>query len=149
MNKEKLLIKNKKAYFDFFIIETYECGIELKGAEVKSLIEGRGSIKEAWVKFKNGEAFIKDMNISPYPFATAFKEDPLRDRKLLLHKREIEKISSKVKEKGFTVIPLKVYIKNKKIKVEIALVRAKKIYDKREAIKERDEKRRAKRERLA
>ncbi len=149
MNKEKLLLKNKKAYFDFFIIETYECGIELKGAEVKSLIEGRGSIKEAWVRFKKGEAFIKDMNISSYPFATAFKEDPLRDRKLLLHKREIEKISSLVKEKGLTVIPLKIYIKNKKIKVEIGLVRAKKIYDKREAIKERDEKRRTKRERLA
>lgn len=144
MNTEKLLIKNKKAYFDFFIIETYECGIELKGAEVKSIVEGRASIKEAWVKIKNGQAWIVDMNISPYPFATAFKEDPLRERKLLLHKKEIIKISTKVKEKGLTLIPLKVYIKNKKIKLEIGLVKAKKLYDKREEIKKREERKQAK-----
>lgn len=146
MNMEKLLIKNKKAYFDFFIIETYECGIELKGAEVKSIVEGRASIKEAWVKIKNGEAYIVDMNISPYPFATSFKEDPLRERKLLLHKKEIIKISTKVKEKGLTLIPLKVYIKNKKIKVEIGLVKAKKLYDKREEIKKREERKLSKKE---
>lgn len=146
MSMQKLLIKNKKAYFDFFIIETYECGIELKGAEVKSLIEGRASIKEAWVKIKDGQAYIVNMNISPYPFATSFKEDPLRERKLLLHKKEIIKISTKVKEKGLTLIPLKVYIKNKKIKLEIGLVKAKKLYDKREEIKKRDERRMAKKE---
>lgn len=136
---EKLLIKNKKAYFDFFIIETYECGIELKGAEVKSIVEGRASIKEAWIKFKNGEAFVVDMNITPYPFANSFKEDPLRERKLLLHKKEIIKISTKIKEKGLTVIPLKVYLKNNKIKLEIGIVKAKKLYDKREEIKKREE----------
>lgn len=141
---EKLLIKNKKAYFDFFILETYECGIELKGAEVKSIAEGRASIKEAWVKFKNGEAFIVGMNISPYPYATTFKEDPLRERKLLLHKKEIIKISTKVKEKNLTVIPLKVYLKNNKIKIEIGIVKAKKLYDKREEIKRREEKRQMK-----
>lgn len=146
MSTEKLLIKNKKAYFDFFIIETYECGIELKGAEVKSIVEGRASIKEAWVKIKNGQAYIVDMNISPYPFATSFKEDPLRERKLLLHKKEIIKISTKVKEKGLTLIPLKVYIKNKKIKLEIGLVKAKKLYDKREEIKKREERKLSKKE---
>jgi len=137
---EKQLIKNKKAYFDFFILETYECCIELKGAEVKSISEGRASIKEAWVKFKDGEAFIVNMNISPYPFASSFKEDPLRERKLLLHKKEIIKISTKIKEKGLTVIPLKVYLKNNKIKLEIGIVKAKKLYDKREEIKKREEK---------
>ncbi len=141
---EKLLIKNKKAYFDFFIIETYECGIELKGAEVKSIVEGRASIKESWIKFKNGEAFVVDMNISPYPFACSFKEDPLRERKLLLHKKEIIKISTKIKEKGLTVIPLKVYLKNNKIKLEIGIVKAKKLYDKREEIKKREEKKQIK-----
>lgn len=141
---EKLLIKNKKAYFDFFILETYECGIELKGAEVKSIIDGRVSIKEAWIKFKNGEGFIIGMNISPYPFASAFKEDPLRDRRLLLHKKEIIKISIKIKEKGLTVLPLKIYTKNNKIKMEIGIVKAKKLYDKREDIKKREEKREAK-----
>lgn len=144
MNMEKLLIKNKKAYFDFFIIETYECGIELKGAEVKSIVEGRVSIKEAWVKFKEEQAFIVGMNISPYPFAKSFKEDPLRERKLLLHKKEIIKISTKIKEKGLTVLPLKIYIKNKKIKLEIGIVKAKKLYDKREEIKKREERRQIK-----
>lgn len=143
---EKLLIKNKKAYFDFFILETYECGIELKGAEVKSIIEGRASIKEAWVKIKNGEAYIVDMNISPYQFATSFKEDPLRERKLLLHKKEIIKISTKVKEKGLTLIPLKIYLKNKKVKLEIGLVKAKKLYDKREEIKKREERKQQKKQ---
>ncbi len=137
----KLIANNKKAYHDYFVIEKYECGIELKGTEVKSLCLSNCSIKEAICKIIGGECFVIGMNITPYEKGNIFNVDSLRTRKLLLHKSEIRKIADQLKLQGYTLIPLQVYFKNNKIKVEIGLCKGKKLYDKREDLKKRDMKR--------
>ena len=137
----KLIANNKKAYFDCFVIDKYEAGIELKGTEVKSLCLSNCSIKESLCKIVNGECFIYGMNIKPYEKGNIFNVDSLRIRRLLLHKSEILKINEKLKLQGYTLIPLQVYFKNGKIKIEIGLCKGKKLYDKREDIKKKDMKR--------
>lgn len=134
---QKLIANNKKAYHDFFIDETYECGIALHGTEVKSMRMGKCSIKEAFVRIEDGEVFVYGMHVSPYEKGNIFNKDPLRVKKLLLHKYEINKLLGKIKEKGYTLVPLQVYFKDGKVKVEIGLARGKKLYDKREAIAKR------------
>ena len=149
MSKEKgtkLIANNKKAYHDYFIEETFEAGIVLAGTEVKSLRLGKCSVKEAYIMIEGHEMFVYGMNISPYEKGNIFNKDPLRPRKLLLHKEEIRKLAGKASEKGFTMVPLKVYFKDSRVKVEIALAKGKKLYDKRESIAERDRKREAERE---
>ena len=142
----KLIANNKKAYHDYFILDTYEAGIALHGTEVKSLRMGQCSIKEAFIRIENGGMFIYGMHISPYEKGNIFNKDPLRTRKLLLHKNEILKMLGKMKEKGIAVIPLKVYLKGSLVKVEIGLARGKKLYDKRDDIAKKDQKREAERE---
>ncbi len=142
----KLISNNKKAYHDYFIEDTYEAGISLVGTEVKSLRMGKCNIKEAFIKEKNGELLVYGMNISPYEKGNIFNRDPLRIRKLLLHKNEIRKISQMVAQQGFTVIPLKVYLKGSLVKVEIGVCKGKKLYDKREDIAKKDQRREAERE---
>ena len=137
----KLIANNKKAYHDFFIDETYECGIALHGTEVKSMRMGKCSIKEAFVRIEDGEVFVYGMHVSPYEKGNIFNKDPLRVKKLLLHKYEINKLLGKIKEKGYTLVPLQVYFKDGKVKVEIGLARGKKLYDKRESAARRDAKR--------
>lgn len=143
---EKLIANNKKAYFDYFIDEKYEAGIELHGTEVKSLRLGHCSIKEAFVAVENGEVVIRQMHISPYEKGNIYNKDPLRPRKLLLHRYEINKIMGQSKLKGYTIVPLKVYFKDSLVKVEIGLARGKKLYDKRNDIAKRDMKREAEKE---
>ena len=145
----KLVANNKKAYHDYFIEEKYEAGIELFGTEVKSIRQGKCSIKEAFVSIDHGEAFVEGMNISPYekmnisPYekGNIFNREPLRKRKLLLHKREIMKLAGQVQAKGYTLMPLQVYFKNGRVKVEIGLARGKKLYDKRDDLKKKAVKR--------
>jgi len=134
----KLISQNKKAWHDYFIIETIECGISLAGTEVKSLREGKVNLKEAYAQIQNGEVFVKQMHISPFEKGNIFNKDPLRERKLLLHKSEIRRLIGQTKEKGFSLVPTKLYFKNSKVKIEIALVKGKKDYDKREAIAKKD-----------
>lgn len=143
---QKLIANNKKAYHDFFIDETYECGIALHGTEVKSMRMGKCSIKEAFVRIEAGEVFVYGMHVSPYEKGNIFNKDPLRVKKLLLHKYEINKLLGKIKEKGYTLVPLQVYFKDGKVKVEIGLARGKKLYDKREAIAKKDQRREAEKE---
>lgn len=143
---QKLIANNKKAYHDFFIDETYECGIALHGTEVKSMRMGKCSIKEAFVRIEDGEVFVYGMHVSPYEKGNIFNKDPLRVKKLLLHKYEINKLLGKIKEKGYTLVPLQVYFKDGKVKVEIGLARGKKLYDKREAIAIKDQRREAEKE---
>ncbi len=133
----KTLVENRKARRDYEILETYEAGIALKGSEVKSARLGKISIKDAYAEVRDGELYLVDMHIAPYPQAGRFGHHPERPRKLLLHKYEIKRLIGKVKEKGLTLIPLRVYLKGHLIKVELALVRGKKQYEKREAIKKR------------
>ena len=142
----KLIANNKKAYHDYFILEKYEAGIVLHGTEVKSLRMGKCSIKEAFVKAEHGEMFVYGMHISPYEKGNIFNKDPLRVRKLLLHKREISKILGIIKEQGITVLPLKVYFKGSLVKVEIGLAKGKKLYDKRADIAKKDQTREAQRD---
>lgn len=142
----KLVANNKKAYHDYFIEEKYECGIALHGTEVKSLRMGKCSIKEAFIRIENGEVFVYGMHISPYEKGNIFNKDPLRVKKLLLHKQEINKLVGKIKEKGYTLVPLQVYFSKGKAKVEIGLARGKKLYDKREDIAQKDQKREMQRE---
>ena len=142
----KLIANNKKAYFDYFIEQTYEAGISLHGTEVKSLRMGKCSVKEAFIRIENGEVFLYGMHISPYEKGNIFNKDPLRSRKLLMHKYEIHKIAGKMKEKGYTVVPLQVYFKGSLVKVEIALARGKKLYDKRQDIAKKDMRRESERE---
>lgn len=144
--QEKLIANNKKAYHDYFVLDTYEAGISLAGTEVKSLRMGKCSIKEAFIRIENGEVFIYGMNISPYEKGNLFNKDPLRVRKLLLHRSEIQKILGKTKEKGMAVVPLKVYFHGGLVKVEIGLAKGKKLYDKRDDIAKKDQKREAERE---
>ena len=134
----KMIANNKKAYHDYFILDTYEAGIVLHGTEVKSLRMGKCSIKESFIRIENGEVFIYGMHISPYEKGNIFNKDPLRVRKLLLHRYEINKLMGKIKEKGMTLVPLKVYFKGSLVKVEIGLARGKKLYDKREAMAEKE-----------
>ena len=143
---QKLIANNKKAYHDFFIDETYECGIALHGTEVKSMRMRKCSIKEAFVRIEDGEVFVYGMHVSPYEKGNIFNKDPLRVKKLLLHKYEINKLLGKIKEKGYTLVPLQVYFKDGKVKVEIGLARGKKLYDKREAIAKKDQRREAEKE---
>ena len=142
----KLVANNKKAYHDYFIEEKYECGIALHGTEVKSLRMGKCSIKEAFVRIENGEVYVYGMHVSPYEKGNIFNKDPLRVKKLLLHKQEINKLIGKIKEKGYTLVPLQVYFKNGKAKVEIGLARGKKLYDKRDDIAKKDQRRETERE---
>ena len=142
----KLIANNKKAYHDFFVDDTYETGISLAGTEVKSLRMGKCSIKEAFVRIENGEVIIYGMHISPYEKGNIFNKDPLRPRKLLMHKYEINKLMGKIKEKGMTLVPLKVYFKGSLVKVEIGLARGKKLYDKRQDIAKKDQRREAEKE---
>ena len=151
MGKEKkqpgrLIANNKKAYHDYFIEEKYEAGIALAGTEVKSLRAGKCSIKEAFIRIHNGEMFIEGMHISPYERGNLFNRDPLRTRKLLMHRQEIRKLTGKISERGYTLVPLQVYFKDQHIKVEVGLAKGKKLYDKREAIARKDRKREAERE---
>ena len=142
----KLIANNKKAYHDFFVDDTYETGISLAGTEVKSLRMGKCSIKEAFVRIENGEVIIYGMHISPYEKGNIFNKDPLRPRKLLMHKYEINKLMGKIKEKGMTLVPLKVYFKGSLVKVEFGLARGKKLYDKRQDIAKKDQRREAEKE---
>ena len=142
----KLIANNKKAYHDYFILDTYETGISLAGTEVKSLRMGKCSIKESFVRIENGEVFIYGMHISPYEKGNIFNKDPLRPRKLLLHKYEIKKLLGKTKEKGIAIVPLKVYFKGSLVKVEIGLAKGKKLYDKRQDIAKKDQQREASRD---
>ena len=142
----KLIANNKKAYHDFFIEDTFETGVSLHGTEVKSLRMGKCSIKEAFVRIENGEVFVYGMHISPYEKGNIFNKDPLRVKKLLMHRYEINKLMGKIKEKGFTLVPLKVYFKGSLVKVEIGLARGKKLYDKREDIAKKDQRREAERD---
>lgn len=142
----KLIANNKKAYRDYFILDTYEAGISLHGTEVKSLRMGKCSIKEAFIRIENEEVFVYGMHISPYEKGNIFNKDPLRVRKLLLHRAEINKITGKIKEKGMALVPLKVYFKGSLVKVEIGLAKGKKLYDKRNDIAKKDQQREAQRD---
>ena len=149
MAKEKgsrLIANNKKAYHDYFIEETYEAGIALHGTEVKSLRMGKCSIKESFIRIENEEVYIYGMHISPYEKGNIFNKDPLRVKKLLLHKTEIRKLRAKIAEKGYTLVPLKVYFTNRLVKVEIGLAKGKKLYDKRQDIAKKDQRREAERD---
>jgi SsrA-binding protein len=142
----RLIANNKKAYHDYFILEKYEAGIELFGTEVKSLRMGRCSVKEAYVEISDGEVFIDGMHIPPYEKGNIMNRDPLRKRRLLLHAAEIRKLAQKVKEKGFTLMPLQVYFRGSLVKVEIRLAKGKKLYDKRADIARKDISREAERD---
>ena len=139
--EKKLIANNKKAYHDYFILEKYEAGLVLHGTEVKSLRMGKCSIKEAFIRVEDGEMYIYGMHISPYEKGNIFNKDPLRVRKLLLHKKEILKIFGKMKEQGITVVPLQVYFSNARVKLKIALCEGKKLYDKRDDMAKKDAKR--------
>jgi len=142
----KLVANNKKAYHDFFIEEKYEAGLVLHGTEVKSLRMGKCSIKEAFIRIENGEVYIYGMHISPYEKGNIFNKDPLRIRKLLLHKQQIRKLIGNSSEKGYTIVPLQVYFKDGRAKIEIGLAKGKKLYDKRQDIAKKDQKREAEKE---
>ena len=134
----KVLIKNKRARHEYFIEETVEAGIALVGSEVKSVRGAKANISDAFVRIQNGEAFIQNMHVSPYEKGSVYNEDPLRPRKLLLHKREIVKLHSTIMQKGLTLVPLAVYLKSGLVKIEIGVARGKKLFDKRQSIAERD-----------
>lgn len=142
----KLIANNKKAYHDYFIDEKFECGIELYGTEVKSIRMGKCSVKEAFVRIEKGQVYICGMHVNPYEKGNIFNKDPLRVKKLLLHKFEIHKLEGKIREKGYTLVPLQVYFKGSLVKVEIGLARGKKLYDKRQDIAKKDQKREVERD---
>ncbi len=142
----KLVANNKKAFHDYFIDEKYEAGIELHGTEVKSMRMGKCSIKESFIRIEKGEVYVYGMHVSPYEKGNIFNKDPLRIKKLLLHKAEINKLAGKISEKGYTLVPLQVYFKDGRAKVEIGLARGKKLYDKREDLAKKDIKREAEKE---
>ena len=142
----KLIANNKKAHHDYFLEETFEAGVELFGTEVKSLRQGHCSIKEAFIHIENGEVIIYGMHVSPYEKGNIFNKDPLRPKRLLMHKKEIMRLLGKIKEKGYTLVPVKVYFKGSLVKVEIALARGKKLYDKRQDIAKKDARREAERD---
>ena len=140
-NEKKPLAQNRKAHHDYFVLETYECGIELFGTEVKSVRLGQVNLKESFATIKEGEVFIYGMHISPYEQGNIFNRDPLRPKKLLLHKREIRKLDASVRRDGLTLIPLSIYLVHQRVKVELGLCKGKKLYDKRESEAKRDAKR--------
>ena len=144
--EKKLIANNKKAYHDFFLEERYEAGIELHGTEVKSMRMGKCSIKEAFIRIENGEVIIYGMHVSPYEKGNIFNRDPLRPKKLLMHKSEIRKLVGKIAEKGYTLVPVEVYFKGSLVKVDIALAKGKKQYDKRQDIAKKDMRREAERD---
>ena len=137
----KLIANNKKAYHDYFVDETYEAGIELFGTEVKSIRQGHCSVKEAFIRADKGELYVEGMHINPYEKGNIFNKDPLRTRKLLMHRQEINKLMGKISEKGFTLIPLEVYFRGPRVKVKVGLCRGKKLYDKREDMAKKEQKR--------
>ncbi len=137
----KIVSQNKKAYHDYFILDTYEAGIELKGTEIKSVRKGSTNLKDAFIRIKNDEAYIENMHIALYEQGNRFNHEPLRTRKLLLHKKQIKKLQKEVKENGLTIVPTKLYFNTSKLKIEIALARGKKLYDKRQDLKAKDAKR--------
>ena len=137
----KIVAKNPKAYHEYFVEDKYEAGIELAGIEVKSVRSGTMHLKEAWCQVKDGELWIRQMHISPYEQGNIFNKDPLRPRRLLMHKREIAHLYGKVKQDGYALIPLSVYLKNSRVKVEVGLCKGKKLYDKREDAANRDARR--------
>ena len=137
----KVVSQNKKAFHDYFILDTYEAGIELKGTEIKSVRKGSVNLKDSFIRIKDNEAFIENMHIAPYEQGNRFNHEPLRTRKLLLHKKEIKKLQKEVKENGLTIVPTKLYFNTSKLKVEVCLARGKKLYDKRQNLKEKDSKR--------
>ena len=139
----KLIANNKKAYFDYFIEDTWEAGIALHGTEVKSVRMGKCSIKEAFIRVEDGEVFVYNMHISPYEKGNIFNKDPLRVKKLLLHRHEVNKILGEVTQKGYTLVPLQVYLKGSLVKVQVGLGRGKKLYDKRDTIAKKDQRREA------
>ena len=139
----KLIANNKKAYYDYFIDEKYEAGLVLHGTEVKSLRQGKCSIKEAYIQIINGEVFVINMNITPYEKGNIFNKDPLRPKKLLLHQSVINKLEGQTSQKGFTIVPLQVYLSKGRVKMEIGLARGKKLYDKRDSIAKKDQQREA------
>ena len=145
MNK-KIIANNKKAYHDYFVEEKYEAGIELFGTEVKSVRQGTVNLKDSYCDFKKGEIFATGIHISPYEKGNIFNKDPLRTRKLLMHRFEINKLYGKAKEKGYTIVPLSVYLRGSLVKMEIGLARGKKLYDKREDIAKKDQRREAERD---
>ncbi len=145
MENGKLIAKNKKARHDYFLEETYEAGIALHGTEVKSIRMGRCSVKESFIRIEKGEVFLYGMHISPYEKGNIFNKDPLRPKKLLLHKSEIRKLTQKIAEKGFTLIPVEVYLKGNLVKVSVSLAKGKKLYDKRQDIAKKDQRREAER----
>ena len=142
----KIIAENRKARRDYFIVDEYEAGLVLKGTEVKSLRQGRANLKDSYARIKDGEVFVYQMHIAPYPFAFYDNHDPLRPRKLLLHKQQIKRLYGKVNEKGHSLVPLRLYFKGGKVKILLALAKGKRKYDKREAIKRRDEQRDLERE---
>lgn len=142
----RVIANNKKAYHDYFVEETYEAGIELYGTEVKSIRQGHCSVKEAFIRADKGELFVLGMHINPYEKGNIFNKDPLRTRKLLLHRSEINKLMGKITEKGYTLIPLQVYFKGQRVKVQVGLCRGKKLYDKREDLARKTQKRELERE---
>ena len=135
---EKLIASNKKAFHEYHVLDKFEAGLQLTGTEVKALREGAANLKDAYVTFKNGEAFLFGAHISPYAHGNRENHDPIRTRKLLLHRREIEKLHVQVTEKGLTIVPLRLYFKGSRVKAEIGVVRGKKLYDKRETEKKRE-----------
>lgn len=137
----KIVASNKKAYHDYFILDTYEAGLELQGTEIKSIRKGNTNLKDSFIRIKKDEAFIENMHIAPYEQGNRFNHEPLRTRKLLLHKKEIRKLQKEVKENGLTIVPTKLYFNTSKIKVEIALAKGKKLYDKRQDLKDKDARR--------
>ena len=142
-DSKKLVANNKKAFFDYFIEDTYEAGISLHGTEVKSLRMGKCSIKESFVRIENGEVYVYNMHISPYEKGNIFNKDPLRVKKLLLHRYEINKLVGAMQQKGFTLVPLSIYFKGSLVKVELGVARGKKLYDKRQDIAKKDQRREA------
>ena len=143
----KIVAENRRARRDYFIVDQYEAGMVLRGTEVKSLRQGRANLKDSYAQIKDGEVFVYQLHIAPYPFAYYDNHDPLRPRKLLLHQHEIKRLYGKINEKGHTLVPIRIYFKNGKVKILLALAKGKRKYDKREAIKRRDEQRELERER--
>ena len=142
----KQMAQNRKAYHDYFILEKYEAGIELFGTEVKSIRQGTVNLKDSFCAVKDGELFVHGMHISPYEKGNIFNKDPLRPRKLLMHKKEIQKMVGKIAQKGYTIVPVEVYFKGSLVKVQVALAKGKKLYDKRQDIAKKDQRREAERD---
>lgn len=137
----KTISENRQARHEYFILESIEAGIELTGTEVKSIRQGGVNLKDSWISIENGEAYVKQMHISPYEKGNIFNKDPLRERKLLMHKREIERLFGQVKQGGLTLVPISMYFKGSRVKVQVGLCKGKKLHDKRDSIAERDAKR--------